>query len=61
MMSRQIGPLHRLNSHPANLQTQIPIIPLFDFPPPDSPVINIQSGMNSDTNSDISVFHTITM
>ena len=58
-MSRQIGSLHRSSSHPANLQTQVPIIPLFVFPPPDSPVINIPSSMNSDTNSDISVFHTI--
>ena len=58
-MSRQLGSLHRSNSHPANLQTQIPIIPLFVFPPPDSPNINIQSSTNSDTNSDISVFHTI--
>ena len=58
-MSRQIGSLHRSNSHPANLQTQIPIIPLFAFPPSDSPVVNIPSSMNSDTNSDISVFHTI--
>ena len=58
-MSRQTGSLHRSNSHPANLQTQIPIIPLFAFPPPDSPVIIIPSSTNSDTNSDISVFHTI--
>ena len=58
-MSRQIGSLHRSNSHPANLQTQIPIIPLFVLPPPDSAVINIPSSMNSDTYSDISVFHTI--
>ena len=58
-MSRQIGSLHRSKSHPANLHTQIPIIPLFAFPPPDSPVINIPSSMNSDTYSDISVFHTI--
>ena len=58
-MSRRIGSLHRSNSHPANLQTQIPIIPLFAFPPPDSPQINTSSGMNSDTNSDISVFHTV--
>ena len=58
-MSRQIGSLHRSNSHPANLQTQIPFIPLFAFPPPDSPVIHIPSSMNSDTNSGISVFHTI--
>ena len=58
-MSRQHGSLHRSNSHPANLQTQIPIIPLFAFPPPNFPIINISSGTNSDTNSDISVFHTI--
>ena len=58
-MSRQLGSLHRSNSHPANLQTQIPIIPLFAFPPPDSPAIIIPSSMNSDTNSDISVFQTI--
>ena len=58
-MSRQIGCLHRSNSHPANLQTKIPIIPLFAFPPPDSPAINMPSSMHSDTNSDISVFHTI--
>ena len=58
-MSRQVGSLHRSNSHPANLQTQMPIIPLFAFPPPDSPIINIPSSTNSDTNSDISVFHTI--
>ena len=35
------------------------IIPLFAFPPPDSPQINTSSGMNSDTNSDISVFQTM--
>ena len=58
-MSRQIGSLHRSSSHPANLQTQIPIIPLFPFPPTDSPVINIPSSTNSDTNSDVSVFHNI--
>ena len=58
-MSRQIGALHRSNSHPANLQNPIPIIPLFAFPPPDFPLINIPSSTSSDTNSDISVFHTI--
>ena len=31
-MSRQLGSLHRSNSHPANLQNPIPIIPLFAFP-----------------------------
>ena len=57
-MSRQIGSLHRSNSQPANLQNPIPIIPLFAFPPPDSPQFNTSSGMNSDTNSDITVFQT---
>ena len=58
-MSRQLESLHRSNSHPANLQTPIPIIPLFASPPPDFPINNISSSTNSDTNSDISVFHTI--
>ena len=31
-MSRQVGALHRSNSHPANLQNPISIIPLFSFP-----------------------------
>ena len=56
-MSRQLGSLHRSNSHPANLQTPIPIIPLFAFPPPDFPIINISSSTISDTNSDISVLY----
>ena len=59
-MSRQLGSLHRSNSHPANLQTQIPIIPLFAFPPPDFSNNNITSSTNSDTNSDISVLYSIT-
>ena len=58
-MSRQVGALHRSSSHPANLQNPVPIIPLFAFPPPDFPVINIPSSTSSDTNSDVSVFHTI--
>ena len=58
-MSRQLGSLHRSNSHPANLQTQIPINPLFAFSPPVFPIFIIPSSTNSDTNSDISVFHTI--
>ena len=36
-MSRQLGSLHRSNSHPTNLNTPITIIPLFAFPPPDFP------------------------
>ena len=58
-MSRQIGSLHRSISHPANLQNPIPIIPLFAFPPLESPHVNTSSGMDSDTNSDITVFNTI--
>ena len=58
-MSRQIGSLHRSNSHSDNLQNPIHIIALFAFPPPDSPRTNTSSGMNSDTNSDITVFQTI--
>ena len=44
---------------PANLQNLNPIIPLFAFPPPDSPHINTSSGMNFDANSDITIFQTI--
>ena len=58
-MSRQLGSLHRSNSHPTNLNTPITIIPLFAFPPPDFPTINITSSMTSDTNSDISVLYSI--
>ena len=58
-MSRQLGSLHISNSHPANLQTPILVIPLFAFPPPDFPIINISSSTNSDTNSDISVLYSI--
>ena len=58
-MSRQVRALHRSNSHPANLQNPISIIPLFAFPQPDFPIINIPSSTSSDTNSDISVFQTI--
>ena len=58
-MSRQLGSLHRSNSHPTSLTTPIPIIPLFAFPPPDFPPSNVTSGMNSDTNSHISVLYSI--
>ena len=58
-MSRQLGSLHRSNSHPTNLTSTIPIIPLFAFPPPDFPSSNVTSGMNSDTNSHISVLYSI--
>ena len=58
-MSQQIGFFHRSFSHPANLQNPIPIIPHFAFPPPESPHFNTSSGMDSDANSDITVFNTI--
>ena len=58
-MSRQLGSLNRSNSHPTNLNTPITIIPLFAFPPPDFPSSTITSGMNSDTNSHISVLYSI--
>ena len=58
-MSRQLGSLHRSNSHPTNLTSSIPIIPLFAFPPPDFPSSNVTSGMSSDTNSQISVLYSI--
>ena len=58
-MSRQLGSLHRSNSHPTNVNTPITIIPLFAFPPPDFPTSNITSGMNSDTNSNILVLYSI--
>ena len=58
-MSRQLGSLHRSNSHPTNLTSSIPIIPLFAFPPPDFPSSNVTSDMNSDTNSHISVLYSI--
>ena len=58
-MSRQVGSLHRSISHPANLLNPVPIIPLFAFPPPGSPQVNKSSGMDSDINSEITVFNTI--
>ena len=57
-MSRQIGSLHRSISNPANLQNPFPIIPVFAFPPSESPRINTSSGLDSDANSDITVFYT---
>ena len=58
-MSRQVGSLQRSNSYPAKLQNLLHLIPLFAFPPPDSPQANTSSGMSSDTNSDITIFTTI--
>ena len=58
-MSRQVGSLQLSNSHPAKLQNPIPFITLFAFRPPDSPQISTSSSMNSDTNSDITNYSTI--
>ena len=57
-MSRQVGLLHRSNSLTAKLQNPLPIIPLFAFPPPDSPQAITSSGMTSETNSDITIYTT---
>ena len=58
-MSRQVGSLHRSISHPANLQNNLPIIPFFAFPPPQSCHHNTSSSMESDTNSNTTVYNTI--
>ena len=58
-MSCQVGSLHRSISHPANLQNSLPIIPLFAFPPPQSPHHNTSSSMESDTNYNTTVYNTI--
>ena len=58
-MSRQVGSLHGSISHPANLQNNLPIIPLFAFPPPQSPHHNTSSSIESDTNSNTTVYSTI--
>ena len=58
-MSRQVGSLHHSISHPANLQNNLPIIPLFAFPPPQSPHHNTSSSMESDTDSNTTVYNTI--
>ena len=58
-MSSQNESLHRSISHSASLQNNIPIIPLFAFPPPESPHINTSTGMNSDTYLNTVVYHTI--
>ena len=44
------------SSQPPNSNSRYPS---FRFSPPDSQQINTSSGLNSDANSDISVFHTV--
>ena len=51
--------LHRTISYPANLQSNLPIISLFALPPPQSPHDNTSSSMDSDTNSNTTVYNTI--
>ena len=56
-MSRQVESLHRSIFYPANLQSNIPVIPL--SPPPESLYDNTSSGVDSDTNSNATVYNTI--
>ena len=58
-MSRQVRLFDRSISYPANLQSNLPVIPLFAFPPPESPHDNTSSGMDSDINSNTAVYNTI--
>ena len=58
-MSSKIGSLNRSISHPANLQNNIPIIPLFAFLPPQSLHSNISTSMESDINSITTLYNTI--
>ena len=57
-MSRQVGSFHRSVSYPANLQSSLPVIPLFAFPTPESPHHNNSAGMDSDNNSNFTVYNT---
>ena len=58
-MTHQIGSLHRSVSHPANLQNNLPIIPVFAFPPTQSPHPNSSPSMESDTNSNTTIYNTL--
>ena len=58
-MSHRVGSLHRSISHPVNLQKNLPIIPLFAFPPPQSPHDNTSSSTESDTNSNTTLYNNI--
>ena len=57
-MSRQVGALQRSISYPANLQSNLPIIPLFALLPPQSPHDNTLFSRESDTNSNTTVYNT---
>ena len=58
-MSCQVGALHRSIDHPANLQSNLPIIPLFAFHPPQSNYDITFSSMESDTKSNTTVYYTV--
>ena len=58
-MSRQLGSLHRSNSHPNQSYLSNPNNTTFCFSATDFPSSNVTSGMNSDTNSHISVLYSI--
>ena len=58
-MRRQVGSLHCSIFYPANLQSNLPSIPLFAFPPPETPHDNTSSGMDLDTHSNNTVYNTI--
>ena len=58
-MSRQVGSLHPSISYPTNLQNHVPVIPHFAFPPPESPHAKTSSSMASDTNTNTTVYNTI--
>ena len=58
-MSRQVGSLHRSIFQPANLQKNLPIIPLFALPRPQSPHHNTSSSIESDSNYNTTVHNTI--
>ena len=58
-MNRQFGSLHRSFSYPGKIQNSLPINPFFAFPPPKSPHDKTSSSMESDANSNTTVYNTI--
>ena len=58
-MGRQIGSIHRSISYPANLQSNLLIISFFVFPPTQLPHDNTSFCMDSDTNSNATVYNFI--
>ena len=58
-MNCQVESLHRSISYPANLQSNLPVITLFALLPPELPHTNTSSSMDSDTNSNTTVYNII--